>query len=512
MNFKLSNNDLFLLIQSLSKAEKRHFRLLQKGETTKKDYIRLFDFLLKQQSYNIPAIKEHFKANGFIKRLPAVKLYLYNSILKSLRALSNNQSITQQVHGLIADTELLYKKGLYNQCVILLSRAKTLADDNEINFLRLQILRIQRRYAIEQFKQMKIYSPVAIRKEELTILKQMEMVNKNEALANALHTVLFKEGSIRTTAEYEGVKEIRDKAKAYAKDSKIAFRAAFLNLYLNGAAAFLLGNIKEAIDFGGKQISIWEENPQQLLKNPSEYIKSFNTLFQRALRLNQDDVFEKNINRLESFMVKIKEKKNVPLEVLGFVRITSNYLYYYTKKGMFEKAVAYYNSIQVDIKKYTPYMDEWAIIEQQFFVAYSYFGNKELSNAKKWLNKILNEPKLSLKTDLQVVCRIFEIVIYIDQDDIESAENRIPRLYRFLSELGRLYPFEQAILNCLQLLVDTNGNYQTLNHTAYNKELAQIKKGTVTYSSFDYFDAHSWLVAKKENMDLSEVMQKKELT
>lgn len=502
MKTKLGNSDLFELIETLTKAEKRYFRLTQKrlGESSK-DYMKLFDLLLKQKFYREDAIKSHFKKEPFLKRLPSIKLYLYQSILKSLRPLSRDSSIAQQIQNLINDTDFLYKKGLYNQCIILLTRAKKMADEHEINFLRLQILRIQRQYAVEHFKEMKLFSPNEIRKEELTILKQMEMININEGLANALHSMLFKEGSIRTEKEISEIKQIHIEAKKIEQSSKVAFRSAFLNFYLNGDTNFVLGNNDLAIAYGMKQIQIWEDHPQQLKKNPTDYIKSFNTLFQRALRCGKDEVFKDNIGRLENFMESIKPLKSIPYEVLGFIRISSNYLYYYTKTAQFKKAIEYYKSIDQEMELYTAFMEEGTLIEQRFLIAYAHFGNANFQEAKKWLNQILNE-KINLKTDLQVVCRVFEIVIYLFQQDIDVVENRIPRLHRYLENLNRLYPFEQSILKCFQLIVENDNN---LKDNIY-QELEILKKGTISYSAFDYFNIYACLKAYLEKKSIEEII------
>jgi tetratricopeptide (TPR) repeat protein len=503
MKSKLKKGDLFELISKLSKAEKRYFRLSQnKLGKGSKDYMKLFDFLLTQSKHDEQSLKTHFENESFAQRLPAVKMYLYQSILKSLRPLSREVTVVQRVQNLIIDTDFLYKKGLYDQCIILLSRAKRMADEHEINFLRLQILRIQRQYAVEHYKEMKLFSPIDIREEELRILKQMEMINVNEGLANALHNMLFKEGSIRTIQEIGEIKRIHKEAKRIEASSRIAFRSAFLNLYLNGDTNFVLGDYDLAIEYGMKQIQIWEDNPQQLEKNPTDYIKSFNTLFQRALRCGQDEVFLSNIARLEQFMDKIKVQKSIPYEVLGFIRISSNYLYYFTKTGQFDKAIEYYHSIDSQMTYYLDFMEEGTLIEQRFLIAYAYFGNGDYQEAKKWLNRILND-KISLKTDLQVVCRVFEIVIYLFQNDFDMVENRIPRVYRFLENLNRLYPFENSILSCIQNIVADNV-YMEKNS---KKELSVLKKGTISYSAFDYFNIHACLKAYIENKTITEIIE-----
>ena len=69
--------DLFHLIKSLNKSEKRYFKLsvsIQQGE---KNYLRLFDVIDKQEIYNEKEIKTHFSGEVFIRQLDVTKNYLY---------------------------------------------------------------------------------------------------------------------------------------------------------------------------------------------------------------------------------------------------------------------------------------------------------------------------------------------------------------------------------------------------------------------------------------------------
>ena len=80
------SNELFELIKSLTKSEKRFFKLQSSLQSGDKNYIRLFDTIDKMSEYDEEEVKSAFKGEKFIKHLPSEKNHLYKVILKALRS------------------------------------------------------------------------------------------------------------------------------------------------------------------------------------------------------------------------------------------------------------------------------------------------------------------------------------------------------------------------------------------------------------------------------------------
>ena len=87
---KSSSQELFNLIQTLSKSEKRYFKLSVSVQSLKdgEKYIELFDLMARTKEYDEKKILHRI---GFktIKQLSDHKNYLYELILKSLLWLIN---------------------------------------------------------------------------------------------------------------------------------------------------------------------------------------------------------------------------------------------------------------------------------------------------------------------------------------------------------------------------------------------------------------------------------------
>ncbi|MGB0932166.1 MAG: hypothetical protein ACPGVB_15390, partial [Chitinophagales bacterium] len=145
------STQLFDLIKSLNKPEKRYFKLHSskyKGEENQ--YRRVFDAIDSQDDYDEDALKEKFKKEKFVKQFHVMKNYLYNLVLDSLWAFHAGKNTNQQIGELIDKSEVLNEKGLFHQSLKLLQKAAKYAEKKEsfehclLIYKRLKLLYIRK--------------------------------------------------------------------------------------------------------------------------------------------------------------------------------------------------------------------------------------------------------------------------------------------------------------------------------------------------------------------------------
>ncbi len=137
---------LFQLIRSLEKAEKRHFKLYIKRSSAKEDLkiVRLFDILDMQEEYDEKSLLK--KLPGTEKRqLYNLKTHLYKEILASLRLLKRADSLDLQLNEQFDYAHILYKKGLFQQSLKILERAKDIARTHQKFYFLVQVIALEKR-------------------------------------------------------------------------------------------------------------------------------------------------------------------------------------------------------------------------------------------------------------------------------------------------------------------------------------------------------------------------------
>jgi len=115
------NKRVFELVKSLSKNEKGYFKKYSQKyiQEDGNNCILLFDAIDKQEQYDEKEIKNKFATKKFVTQLHVTKIYLYELVLKSLEAYHNEH---YSMRGKLYQIELLFDKGLYDHCEVIIER------------------------------------------------------------------------------------------------------------------------------------------------------------------------------------------------------------------------------------------------------------------------------------------------------------------------------------------------------------------------------------------------------
>ena len=137
---------LIRLILSLTKAEKRNFKLYVKKiqQEGALKFLQLFDLLEKniQATENTLLQKLELETKS---QFSSAKRHLYQHILTSLRLLYNNKSLDIRIRELTDFATILYRKNQYLEALQLLNKAKQLARKSHKDHLHLEIVEFEKK-------------------------------------------------------------------------------------------------------------------------------------------------------------------------------------------------------------------------------------------------------------------------------------------------------------------------------------------------------------------------------
>ena len=141
---KPQKDNLFILIRSLTKSEKRQFKLYigRLGVNEDSKFLLLFKVMEKLKMYNEQAILKE----GFVKKqqLSNLKAHLYKQILISLRLNPSHQNLRIQLREQLDFATILYHKGLYKQSLKILDKAKAQAITNQEKNIAYEIVELEK--------------------------------------------------------------------------------------------------------------------------------------------------------------------------------------------------------------------------------------------------------------------------------------------------------------------------------------------------------------------------------
>ncbi len=127
------SNDLHELIHSLTKMEKRYFKLYVSRSPGAKQplALKVFDAIAKQRKYDEKALLKAFKDESFASNFPAYKNHIYTTVLRALAHYRESATASDSIDVQLRQVRILMENNLYKQAFKLNQRLKYRATEAE---------------------------------------------------------------------------------------------------------------------------------------------------------------------------------------------------------------------------------------------------------------------------------------------------------------------------------------------------------------------------------------------
>ncbi len=142
-----SSDSLFDLIQSLSPAEKRYFRLITSAAGTEGGVmLRIYDILEKMEVFDEELFKKKLKDPALLKNLSSNKLKLRERLADVVTEFNYQTGIVAEIKFLIRKAEVLFERNLASLGYDVLLKARTKAELYDLPLLQLEINTIENKF------------------------------------------------------------------------------------------------------------------------------------------------------------------------------------------------------------------------------------------------------------------------------------------------------------------------------------------------------------------------------
>ncbi len=233
------STELHDLVRSLTKSEKRFFKLHSTLQAGDKNYLRIFDAVDRQRTYDEEALKRQFARETFIRHFPSEKNHLYKLILKALRAYHAESTISGILKQEIKNIEILYDKALYKECNKLLLRAKRIARENEKFYYLFELLNWEKMLLEEAYESGEFTKDLdGLITEESEMLEKLRNLAAYHILYSKINYVFRSGGYVRSEEEHAMVEEIAQHPLIVGRNTALSHRAATICYYTQGFCAW----------------------------------------------------------------------------------------------------------------------------------------------------------------------------------------------------------------------------------------------------------------------------------
>lgn len=489
--------DLFELIQSLSKSEKRFFKLSSSLQSGDKNYLKIFDVIDKQTAYDEDALKGMFKGETFIKHLPSEKNHLYKLILKSLRSYHADNSISSILKQEIKNIEILYKKALYKECNKFLSRAKRLAIEHEKFYYLFEMLSLEKLLLEEAYEAGEFTKDLdALIREEQDVIDKLRNLAAYHVLYSKINYVFRSGGFARSEADRALVEEISHHPLIIGQNTALSRRAATICYYIQGFCATANVDKEAALNKFNRVREILDDNPLIRKDLPKRYIRTLSNILTVQINTGRIDEAEAMIVTMREF----SKKAHFQADDIDLMIFKSTYLAelrIYEKKGEFEKAIAIVEPIVKRIEKSDGKINKEQELDFMVNIASVYFGAGNYKESLQWLNRVLNDNEPNLRQDIYSYARLFNLVVHYELGNFDLLEYIIKSTTRYLAKRQRDHELEILILDSMKKLARIAGRPEKFDaFKTFKKDIDSHLSNATDEIIFEFFNFPVWLDSK----------------
>ncbi|MET1259619.1 hypothetical protein ABV409_09760 [Flagellimonas sp. DF-77] len=503
---------LFVLVKSLSKSEKRQFKLYvgRLGVNTDAKFLALFNLLDKMKRYSEQQVLD----SGIVKKaqLSNLKAHLYKQILVSLRLNPVNQNIRVQIREQLDFATILYQKGLYKQALKILDKAKNTAIENEEKNVAYEIVELEKIIETQY-----ITRSIPDRADELSVQAkrlsaQNVMTSKLSNLSLQLYGMMLKVGYVRND---EDLKSVTDYFEAHLPAYDIEQLGFREKLWLYKAYlwySFLTQDFLSSYKYASKWVDLFYEQEDMIRLNPVFFLKGNHYLLESQFFVKYASQFKSTLMRLEEMVNSPRFPENDNLSSLAFLYLNSNKLNLHFLEGTFDKGLYLVNIIEYGIKKHSGRIDEHHIMLLYYKIACLYFGNGDHKNCIQYLKKIISNRNLKMREDLMCFARVLSLVAHYEAGMDYHLEVQLKSTYKFLLKMNDLQAVQKEMIKFLRNLGDIYPSELRNEFQKLYNELKKYEDHPYEKRAFLYLDILSWLESHLQNRPVSEVIREKALT
>lgn len=504
---------LFKLVKSLTKAEKRNFKLyvnrLNGGEDVK--FLTLFDIVDKQTVYSE---EEILKKGKTIKasQLPNIKANLTRNLLISLRLMAQQSDIDIQLRQQLDWAKILYNKALYKQSLIMLDKAKVMAEKHNKELLYFEMLEFEKMIEAQ-------YVTRSIENKAEILASESQQLNEKLSLSSALSNLTIKlygfylkNGYVRNEDDQTKITDFFHEEMPAFKFEKLGFLER-VYLYQSHVWYYLIiQDFLMVYRYGLKWVELFNQHPDAKISYTDLYIKGIANMLDGLYFIGDYHRFEKALKDLKDFKDSGKATfhKNEELQLLQSYYV--HVINWHFMEGTFSEGTLVMPEIAEFINNNKIYIDNHNILVFYYKIACMYFGSGDNRKTIKYLNMVINYRDEDLRTDIQCFARILNLMAHYEMQNFDLIEYLVKTTYRFLSKMADLHRAQKEIIMFLRKLPTTPQDKLVDAFKVLLHDLKQLRSDPYERRPFLYLDLISWLESKITGIPVQDVIRTKRLT
>lgn len=411
-------DELFALIKSLNQSEKRYIKLYSSHGTGEKKYLLLFDAMDAEARYDEKAFTEKHSESSFVKYLAATKRFLKLFILRAMRAYHEERTREDEINAYLRNYRFLCEKGLYALAYKQLIRAKSMAEDRQLDLRLLEINEITSKHHIEHAEKMgNLRETISgLQKEQKSILERLQV---EYLFTNTYHQVLieYREGSRKELTEMiERRLNPLNLESVLEGDSKYSFNSKLYFLYLHVLLAEQQNQLDKSRLIYTQILHLFRSENRTSDEDIKRYAKAIANYLNACHHPRYYQDFEEKLQLLRK-MQQQAGSSDLKGEIMQNLLLME--MLFYMNTDQWERARSIPAQVRDLYLQHAPKVNKSRELSLSFNCLLIWFFNEEWNKMRPWLEHILSRKRSGFRQGVLEASRILKVIYHFEKKDYE---------------------------------------------------------------------------------------------
>lgn len=480
------HDELFELIHSLTKAERRYFKLHFQGiaHSEVEKYIKVFDALAAMPAFDKALLEKKFKGEYIIRYYSKTKSYIIDAIFAAMRAFYQEQSLRDTLYNTAANLRLLLSKGLYTHFERLLAQTKQLCYETEILLPLLDILQSEEIHRMHNLQETQ-----SLHAEINTVLDLLREEEK-ATIANREAYALYTKYGMRPPEEARTLLQQKIQYLEEMLSTAKLTDSRTMGMKAIALCQHSLGDNLAAYQCLMQCIAIYDAAPPRYLKHrEEEYLRTLGNAITYIYSHRDYALFREAREKVRQRLEAVEGHEAIKFELNAshiFLEISLKGDY-----STFRESVQYVEQHQDMLPKILA-IRRGDII---FNISLGYLKTGSPNEAVRWLLKLFDVPGIEERTHIYTYARMYEILLHWKLENTDLVLSRTLSFKRYLNKRDIMGELEKVIIRFMNAAVhnDSTKGFAKAIRT-FTTDLEQLDKTQYSGIMAHYTDLLQWFM------------------
>ena len=500
---------LISLINSMSKPEKKAFKMASARSHSVPHYMSLYNLVSKDKAVTADSLRvQYLKLHSGASFDTTVK-YLYKILLDTMLELRKEQDSYYSLFDKILKARILFEKSLFEECFDLLGKVITSARKLENYYALLIASRLELEYLLTlNFPHLDEKTLLNKHFRVNEVLRVIQKINQQSALYELLKHRVIHKGNIRSEKQKNELNDLVVSEMSIVASSNVEnFEIKKLHQLFQANYLISVGDYKSALRSFYELNNLLESNKHLWSNPPIYYLLTLEGILDTLRSL-------KNYEGMTYFIAQLKKLSNPSLNFNANITclIFLYELFPMLDKGDFiacEKLMKQYND---ELFKKTQLLSMARNAELSLYTSLIYFGLKNYDKAQRSLSKIILIGKTYSYLPLYRTIRLVNLMILYEKKDFDLIKYETRSIKRDMNIVGKEYKIERSVLSFVNKQnLPMSGIKRKVIWEKIREEVNLMHHDVFEQQIIRLFDFSAWIESKIRKIPWSEVLANREL-